>query len=255
MIAKKTDSIKEMKEEQGRKLKGVLPDLEMVYVEGGTFEMGSKEKDAFDFEKPVHLVKLSSYYMAKYPVTQALWGAVLGEGNNPSFFKGDRRPVEQVSWKDTQTFIEKLNGKTGKKYRLPTEAEWEYAARGGKKGRNKDFLYAGGNKLKEVGWCGENSYQETKVVCILRPNILGLFDMCGNVREWCHDYFSFDYYKECYTKDSIENPLGPSIGITHVIRGGGWDNYARYCRCTYRINWPSKDGNKDVGFRLVLPIN
>ena len=198
--------MKELEEIQTNK---ALPDLEMLLVEGGTFEMGGADQDAYDWEKPVHEVRVSSFYMSKYPVTQALWKAVMGEATNPSLFRGDKRPVESVLWEEVQEFIATLNKKTNQKYRLPTEAEWEYAAKGGIK--NKDienyFLYSGSNKLKEVGWYRENSYMETKEVGLLRPNALGICDMSGNVWEWCQDWYGgSEYYQECLDKGLVENP-------------------------------------------------
>ena len=151
--------------------------------------MGSEDEEAYDDEKPVHEVVLSDFYIGKFPVTQALWNAVLKD--YPSFFNGDSRPVERVSWEDTQVFIKKLNELTGRAYRLPTEAEWEYAARGGR--QSKGYKYAGSNKLKEVGWYWENTHFETKAVGLKYPNELGIYDMSGNVREWCQDWFSNEY--------------------------------------------------------------
>ena len=155
--------------------------FEMVYVAGGEFEMGRKDAEAEDWEKPVHKVILSPFFMSKYLVTQELWESVMGD--NPSSFKGTDRPVEKVSWNDAQVFVEKLNVQTGKQYRLPTEAEWEYAARGGK--RSMGFLYAGSDKLKEVGWYDANSGNETHPVGQLLGNELGIYDLSGNVWEWC----------------------------------------------------------------------
>ena len=141
-------------------LRETLPNgfsFEMLYIEGSTFSMGSESEEAYSREKPIHEARLSAFHMGKFPVTQGLWKSVMGAANNPSFFRGDKRPVERVSWKDTQDFLEKLNELTGKTYRLPTEAEWEYAARGGVQGRR--YLYSGGNKLKDVGWYTDNSHR------------------------------------------------------------------------------------------------
>lgn len=147
---------------------------EMIFVEGGTFRMG----DNVD-EKNHHLVKLDSFHIGKYSVTQALWKAVM-QGKNPSSFVGDNRPIETVSWDDTQDFILKLNKQTGKNYRLPTEAEWEWAARGGKYWKQFPFTYSGSNKLNEVAWYKENSHDETKPVGLKNPNLLGIHDITGN---------------------------------------------------------------------------
>ena len=232
-----------------------LPDHEMLFIEGGTFQMGSESEDAFGDEKPIHEVKVSSFYMGKYPVTQALWKYVRGEATNPSFFRGDKRPVESVSWEEVQEFITKLNKKTNQKYRLPTEAEWEYAARGGAKGKEKNYLYSGSNKLKEVAWYDANSYDETKEVGLLRPNVLGINDMSGNVFEYCQDWHGgSEYYQECFDEGVVINPQGPSEGTSRVIRGGSWLIDPEFCRCSIRGGWIPGLRDYFVGFRLVLPF-
>ena len=162
--------------------------IDMVRVEAGTFTMGAtaEMKDPWDDEKPTHRVTLiNDYYIGKYEVTQALWKAVMG--NNPSEFKGDNLPVEQVSWKDCQKFLSKLNRITGKMFRLPTEAEWEYAARGGNKSRG--YQYSGSNNLLDVAWYDDNSGRKTHAVGTKQPNELGIYDMSGNVCEWCQDWY------------------------------------------------------------------
>ena len=164
-----------------------LPQIEMVFVKGGTFMMGATPEqgsDAGDGEKPVHSVTVSDFYIGKYEVTQAQWKAVMGK--NPSHYKGENRPVERVSWYDIQKFIEKLNAKTGKRYRLPTEAEWEYAARGGN--QSKGYKYSGSNDIGSVAWYTNNSGDRTHPVGQKQPNELGLYDMTGNVWEWCSDW-------------------------------------------------------------------
>jgi formylglycine-generating enzyme len=220
---------------------------EMIFVEGGIFRMG-REKG--------HLVKLDSFYIGKYPVTQALWKAVM-KGENPSHFIGDNRPVESISWDDAQDFIRKLYGKTGVAYRLPTEAEWEYAAQGGKYWEQFPFKYSGSDKLNEVGWYDENSHDETKPVGLKTPNLLGIYDMSGNVWEWCEDkYGSYEDVIKASTKDpvtnAIVNPTGVVEGSIRVLRGGSWFNSSEACRPTYRINDPPTNSRNDVGFRLVL---
>ena len=219
--------------------------IDMVRVEAGTFTMGAtaEMKDPFDWEKPTHQVTLTNdYYIGKYEVTQALWQAVMG--NNPSYFKGGNLPVEQVSWDDCQEFLSKLNSITGKKFRLPTEAEWEYAARGGKKSRG--YQYSGSNNLSDVAWYDRKSNNKTHAVGTKQSNELGIYNMSGNVCEWCQDLF------EEYSSSSQVNPTGANSGSHRVFRGGSWNGYARYCRSSYR-NSISPDGRGyDFGLRLVL---
>ena len=223
------------------------PAFEMIFVEGGSFLIGSEEEEAYFWEKPVHKVQLDGFYIGKFPVTQALWKAVMNE--NPSFFTGDSRPVESVSWEDAQQFLEKLNELTGKAYRLPTEAEWEYAARGGQ--QSKGYKYAGSNKLKEVGWYAENSHVETKAVGLKYPNELGLYDMSGNVWEWVEDHWH-DNYNGALADGSawVDSEKGPF----RVLRGGAWFYYPGYCRCTNRIRSTPLYRGDCIGFRLVLPL-
>ena len=222
--------------------------FEMVYVEGGTFQMGATEEqgeDAFDREKPVHRVTLSSYLIGKHEVTQALWEEVMGV--NPSVNKqGGDYPVEYVSWNDCQEFIKKLNARTGMKFRLPTEAEWEYAARGGNRG--KGYKYAGGDNLDEVGWFIDNSGNLTHPVGEKKPNELGLYDMSGNVWEWCQDW------RGAYSSEAQKNPAGPQSGRGRVLRGGGSWRFARSCRVSYRYYFVPGYGLDDFGLRLVLSL-
>ena len=216
----------------------------MVYVEGGTFTMGatSEQKKPDDDEKPTHRVSLSSFYIGKYEVTQALWKAVMG--SNPSNRKGDNLPVENVSWNDCQTFLRKLNAMTGKTFRLPTEAEWEFSARGGN--RSRGYQYSGSNVLSDVAWYDNNSGGETHPVGTKAPNELGIYDMSGNVWEWCQDWYG-DYHGYSQT-----NPTGPSSGSDRVNRGGGWDYDARICRVAYRsLNAPDVKFSL-LGLRLAL---
>ncbi len=217
----------------------------MVYVEGGTFTMGATSEqgsDAWDHEKPTHQVTLSSFHLCKYEVTQELWQAVMG--SNPSNFKGSKRPVEQVSWEDCQQFITKLNQLTGKNYRLPTEAEWEYAARGGN--RSNSYKYAGSNSIGDVAWYTDNSSSTTHDVGTKRANELGLYDMAGNVYEWCSDWFG------SYSSGAQTNPHGASSGSYRVYRGGCWYSYARDCRVSDRNGSSPALRNYDVGLRLAL---
>ena len=220
--------------------------FKMVAVEGGTFTMGATAEqgsDAYDSEKPAHQVTLSSYCIGETEVTQALWQTVMG--TNPSYFAGDlNRPVEQVSWNDCQTFINKLNELTGKTFRLPTEAEWEYAARGGK--RSQGYKYAGSNDINEVAWYWDNSSDGTKPVATKAPNELGLYDMSGNVWEWVQDWYG------SYSSESQSNPTGPASGSYRVRRGGSWGSGAGYCRVSLRgRDYPSSTDDR-LGMRLAL---
>lgn len=219
--------------------------IDMVRVEAGTFTMGAtpEMKDPYDDEKPTHQVTLTNdYYIGKYEVTQALWKAVMG--NNPSRFKGDNLPVETVTWNDCQKFISKLNRITGKKFRLPTEAEWEYAARGGNKSRG--YQYSGSNNLSDVAWYEDNSDSKTHAVGSKQANELGIYDMSGNVWEWCQDRYGR------YSKSSQTNPTGATSGSFRVRRGGSWNFTARICRSSYRNESLPSLRNSDLGFRLVL---
>ena len=224
------------------KLPPVIQNLvnNMVRVEGGTFTMGN---DADVEAKPAHQVTLSSFSIGKYEVTQEEWEAVMG--NNPSNIKGAKRPVENVNWNDCRQFIRKLRSLTGKNFRMLTEAEWEYAARGGNKSRG--YNYSGSNILDDVGWYDGNSSKTTHDVGLLDPNELGLYDMSGNVWEWCADW-----YGGSYESGAQRNPAGPSSGSCRVIRGGGWLINARYCRSSYRYYSAPGNRNDDLGLRLVL---
>ena len=219
--------------------------IDMVRVEAGTFIMGAtpEMKDTDDDDKPTHQVTLTNdYYIGKYEVTQALWQAVMG--NNPSRFKGDNLPVECVSWNDCQEFLSKLNSVTGKKFRLPTEAEWEYAARGGKKSRG--CQYSGSNNLSDVAWYTDNSGSKTHIVGSKQANELGIYDMTGNVFEWCKDRYGK------YSSSSQTNPTGATSGFYRVFRGGGWSKTARFCRSSCRDNYGPGYRYINLGLRLVL---
>ena len=220
-------------------------EYQMVYVEGGTFTMGATSEqgsDADSDEKPAHSVTLSSYYIGQTEVTQALWKAVMG--SNPSRFKGDNLPVEQVSWDDCQEFVSKLNRLTGRNFRLPTEAEWEYAARGGSKSRG--YKYSGSNTLGDVAWYGDNSGSATHPVGTKSSNELGLYDMSGNVWEWCQDWYGG------YSSSTQTNPKGPNSWPSRVNRGGSWNFNARRCRVSYRYDVTPSFRDYNLGLRLVL---
>ena len=222
-----------------------LPTSEMTFVKGGNFLMGS---DEYADEKPVHEVAVSDYWIGTFPVTQALWKKVM-LGVNPSYFKGDMHPVECVSWNDiTDKFLPALNKMTGKNYRLPTEAEWEYAARGGTHWQD-DFKYAGSHDIDKVAWYDPNSHQKTNPVGLKTPNQLGLFDMSGNVWEWCSDWY------KAYSRAAVSNPKEATEESFRVLRGGSWHDASGACRPSHR-NYTHPELNYDLlGFRLVINAN
>ena len=219
--------------------------IEMVRVEAGTFIMGAIQEieEPNYWEKPAHQVTLTNnFYIGKYEVTQTLWKAVMGK--RPSYFKGDNLPVEQVSWDDCQEFISKLNSITGKTFRLPTEAEWEYAARGGNK--SIGYLYSGSNNLSDVAWYDGNSGNSTHAVGSKQGNELGIYDMAGNVYEWCQDWY------EDYSGSLQVNPTGATSGSFHVFRGGSWYSNAWFCRSSCRDYYAPDNRIYGLGLRLVL---
>lgn len=215
--------------------------FEMVFVEGGKFMMGSENCNN---EKPIHQVTLTSYYIGQFQVTQALWNTIMP--NNPSRFKGDTLPVESVSYDDCNIFIEKLNEITGKHFRLPTEAEWEFAARGGTK--SKGYKYSGSNNIEEIAWYGETyTIGKTHPVGKKKPNELGIYDMNGNVWEWCKDWFG------SYLSINQTNPIGPNIGSYREYRGGCWYSFPYECSPTHRsTNYSVGLSYLHIGLRLVL---
>ena len=244
---------------------------DFVPVEGGVFTMGG------DGEGTPHQVKVGDFWICKYPVTQAEYIKVTGKPNPSYFKKMDKNPVEQVSWLDAIQFCNLFNEKlgfpatydnrgnlldtTGKVttdiakahgFRLPTEAEWEYAARGGN--QSKGYGYSGSNNIKDVAWFIGNSDLKTHPAGVLKPNELGLYDMSGNVWEWCHDWYSDEYYDECKKKGTVENPTGADKGVYRVVRGGSYFNSAVYCRPAYRDRHTPGHRNSYIGFRLVLPL-
>ena len=260
-------------------VKGV--EFTMVAVEGGTFTMGAtpeQGKDVKSDEKPAHQVTLSSYYIGETEVTQALWEAVMGKtvsqiaseisrgtevtqalwkavmGNTVSqiaseisrktYGVGDNYPMYYISWDDCQEFIQKLNALTGKNFRLPTEAEWEYAARGGNKSRG--YKYSGSNNIGDVAWYKDNSGKKTHPVKTKQANELGIYDMSGNVWEWCQDWYGK------YSSNAQTNPTGPATASNRVSRGGSWGDGARYCRSLIRGGINPGDRDNTLGFRLVL---
>ncbi len=219
----------------------------MVYVEGGTFMMGATAEqgnDAFDSEKPVHMVTLSPFFISKYEVTQEEWIAVMGKHMDRQYRQGAKLPEEYVSWDDCQAFIQKLNKLTNMDFRLPTEAEWEFAARGGNKSRG--YKYAGSNDPSIVAWSSNNSNGMCQKVGQKMPNELGLYDMSGNVAEWCQDWYGR------YNNGTFTNPTGPSDGVERIRRGGHFSFSASYCRITERSSAPQDNrGLSPIGFRLA----
>ena len=232
----------------------------MVRVEGGTFKMGTDESDTDGSDSPAHEVTLSSYMIGETEVTQALWQAVMG--SNPSSFTGDQTlPVEQVSWDDCQKFVKKLNSLTGKSFRLPTEAEWEYAARGGNKSRG--YEYSGSNKINDVAWYletsgdkplnGDNEWKKIldnnckpHPVAKKSPNELGLYDMSGNLWEWCSDLYGE------YSSSAQTNPKGATNDSYHVLRGGCWISFPEESSSTFRSDGASDESSYFLGLRLAL---
>lgn len=220
-------------------------DMPMISVEGGTFLMGCADTDNPDVEpdeQPVRTITVSSFYIGKYEVTQGLWRAVM-EGGDAHKSKNDYYPVVNATWKEIQTFIKRLNKKTGRHFRLPTEAEWEFAARGGNLG--KHYNYCGSDDLKSVGWYADNSGDRIHPVGRLQPNELGIYDMSGNVWEFCSDWYGD------YEGDSLLNPKGCEFGFYHVIRGGDWNCTSYSCRATCRQDHSLQSIGSHIGLRLV----
>ena len=220
--------------------------MEFVAVKGGCFQMGDTFGDGQDDEKPVHEVCVSDFSIGKHEITQGQWQMTMG--SNPSVFPscGDDCPVENVSWNDVHEFILKLNSQTGKNYRLPTEAEWEYAARSG----GKQEKFSGGNDINAVAWFAGSSGSKTHPVSRKQANGLGLYDMSGNVWEWANDWYGSSYY----TKSPRDNPQGPTTGSGRVLRGGSWGTGPAYVRASYRRTYAPGDCDFLLGFRLVAPV-
>ena len=220
----------------------------MIPVKGGTFQMGATKEqtgEARKDEKPVHTVTLDNFQIGETEVSQALWREVMG--SNPSTYKGNDLPVTNVTWEDCQEFIKKLNERTGKQFRLPTEAEWEFAARGGT--ASKGYMFSGSDEVRSVAWHNRDSNRDRHngpyAIKSKDPNELGIYDMSGNVNEWCQDWFGD------YTADPQTNPQGPATGKEHVYRGGSWWYYGMSCRVSRR-NSGVKDVRGVIGLRLAM---
>ena len=240
-----------------------MTDIEMVFVQGGTFTMGATAEqlaDAWDWEVPTHPVTLNDFYIGKYAVTRAQWESVMGKKPVSRFEalksavrnalqKGvaeteENLPIEAMNWMDVRSFINKLNAATGKRYRLPTEAEWEYAARGGNNSRG--YKYSGSDNADEVAWFNGNSGGKAHPVGTKRSNELGIYDMSGNVCEWCQDWYGE------YDDSEQTNPLGPQSGLNRVVRGGTWSDEAGSSRVSYRFSYKPVLRYYGVGFRLAM---
>ena len=220
----------------------------MIPVKGGTFQMGATKEqtgEARKDEKPVHTVTLDNFQIGETEVSQALWREVMG--SNPSTYKGNDLPVTNITWEDCQEFIKKLNERTGKQFRLPTEAEWEFAARGGT--ASKGYMFSGSDEVRSVAWHNRDSNRDRHngpyAIKSKDPNELGIYDMSGNVNEWCQDWFGD------YTADPQTNPQGPATGKEHVYRGGSWWYYGMSCRVSRR-NSGVKDVRGVIGLRLAM---
>ena len=241
--------------------------FEMIFVEGGTFEMGCN--DCESNEKPLHRVSLSDFYMGKYELTQELWYAVMGRSINQQHVKatidcghfdyglrlrgtGNKYPMYDINYHECEEFCIRLNEllsqqlPDGYKFGIPTEAQWEYAARGGK--HSKNYTFSGSDYLGEVAWCYGNSNDGTREVGTKDKNELGIYDMSGNVYEWCYDWYSDSYY----SNSPSDNPKGPGSGSRRVLRGGSWNLNEQHCRVSNRINYPPVNRNYISGFRLAL---
>jgi len=232
---------------------------EMVFVEGGSFTMGSK--DGNDDEAPEHKVKVSNFFIGKYEVTVAEYREFCKATNHlmparPKWGESDKYPITSINWFDANAYCKWLSTKTGKKFRLPTEAEWEYAARGGTK--SKKFIYSGSNNADDVCWYDETTEEQgPKEVGKKKANELGIYDMSGNVWEWCSDMYDTKYY----SKSALENPKGatPTAGVAEedlyrVVRGGSWYYDVDYSRVTARDGPKASFSNPNYGFRIVQPV-
>lgn len=220
--------------------------IELVLVKGGTYRMGDLPEFGRGNALPAHEVTVGDFLIGKTEVTQSQWEALMGA--NPSKFKGADRPVEQVTWDECQEFLRRLNEKTGGAFRLPTEAEWEYAARSG--GRIETWAGTSNDaELDTFAWLGDNSGEQSQPVGRKRPNGLGIHDMSGNVWEWCSDWFDGDYYENSPAND----PRGPASGELRVLRGGAWTDDSSWLRTASRFSIEPGKSYDRLGFRLAAP--
>jgi len=240
-VVKKAKKAKQKPTDRTITVNGVS--FKMVYVKGGTFQMGTSGGE-FPRESPAHSVTVSDFYIGETEVTQELWEAVMEY--NPSSFSGSRLPVENIDYNDCQEFIEKLNELTGEAFRLPFEAEWEFASRGGTK--SEGYNYSGSNAIGDVAWYNANSGSQSHEVGTKKANELGIFDMSGNVWEWCEDFFDDNYYSVSPEQD----PTGPDNGNTWLNRGGSWKSGAKYCRSAYRGQGKTGERESYLGMRLAI---
>ena len=220
-----------------------IKEPQMMLVKGGTYMMGSN--NANPNEKPAHKVVVNDFYIGIYEVTQAQWRAVMH--NNPGVFVNEDGPEENISWDEVQEYINKLNKLTGKKYRLPTEAEWEYAAKGGSK--SIGYLYSGSDDIKRIAWIKDNSSDMPHPVGQKQANELGIYDMSGNVWEWCSDWYDDVFYRRLYSRRP--NPIGPKTGTFKIVRGGSWYSNEYCSRPTYRDGFIPGGKSTNIGFRLA----
>ncbi len=280
IVSEKLESAPTIPPKTEKKESDPITEPEMVFVEGGAFRMGSN--DGPKNEKPIHRVVLDDFYIGKYAVTVAQFAAFIkddhyvttAERDGSSYVyniknwedkkgvcwehdvKGAKRPtsaythpVIHVSWDDAKAYCDWLSGKTGKKYCLPTEAEWEYAARGGR--QSNGFIYSGSDAIDDVAWYSENSGNTTRAAGMTKSGKeLGIFDMSGNVWEWCADWYDGKYYAN---NDSFQNPQGPKTGTSRALRGGSWSHLPSYCRVANRFNFVPTNRYCSIGFRVVFP--
>jgi formylglycine-generating enzyme required for sulfatase activity len=240
--------------------------FEMIFVEGGTFEMGCTSEQVFCFgdERPVHIVELSDFYLGKFEVSQKFWKAIMNRSIHMQLYlingkslngEGDDYPIYYVNYVECEEFCMKLNQLLSKQlpkgyaFSLPTEAQWEYAARGG--AMNQDSIHSNISNINETNWYADNSNGRAHKTGMKAPNKLGIFDMCGNVMEWCKDWY-YDFY---YEDSPSVNPKGPESGKGRVLRGGGWNSKSQYCRVSFRHCTSPSNRSFDVGFRLALVAN